>query len=443
MMRMVEAMFVVVIISGSLLGVINYTTIPSPKESSSKGLEDTALTLLRSLDEDNTLTRTAFSTESNDHVEIQKALDASLSPNMVYNMSVVRLDLSTNKLVYNTTWSISNFKGSPPTGAKTVTYAVTSPKVTVDAIRDKISVGGIPITLYILNCTDAYTWFPAQGTVSSISKDVYDILSPWFETTVMVNNTAQLRQLVALNATNANPLSSGVGFVNAVVVNPLGGTYPTPLGVDLSDPGGLVIQYSWELGKAAYRLNWTYLCYVGYPQDYVAGVNNGLKGLSMMERKVLDAFLCGLDNRDVPSTGKEWRYKEDLPASWTSTAKQIYTTYGVYPGLNQPDVFVLGKDMESEFHLYLNDTAVFEQSAKGYPGAIYIHYIDANGNDVKDSTEQHRGAFFSLCLPQIPDKRISAIGILQYYRPKIYRTAFTENDTIRFVSLTLAQLGAD
>ena len=97
-MRMIEALFVVVIVSGSLLGVINYTAIPSPKVSSSKGLEDTALTILRSLDEDNTLTRVAFSSESEDHGKMQEALDAALPPNMVYNMSVVRLDLSPNNL---------------------------------------------------------------------------------------------------------------------------------------------------------------------------------------------------------------------------------------------------------------------------------------------------------------------------------------------------------
>ena len=440
-MRMVEALFVVVLVSGSLLGVINYTTIPSPKESSSKGLEDTALTILRSLDENNKLTRAAFSSTQSDHAEIQKALDATLPPNMVYNMSVVRLDLDLNKLDYNTTWSVSNFKGTPPTGSKTVTYAVTSPKVTVDAVRGKISVGGIPITLYILNCTDAYSWFPAEGSVSSISKDVYDILSPWFETTVMINSTAQLRDLVSKNIGDP-PIKPGSRLANAVVVNPLGGTYPAPLGVDLNDPDGVLRDGAWQLGKAAYRMNWTYTCYVGYPQEYVSSSNNGLQGLSMMERRLLDAFLTGLDNRDSFS-GKEWRYKEDEKASWTQTAKQIYTTYGVYPGLNQPDIFVLGKDMESEFHLYINDTAVFEQTDKGYPGAIYIHYVDSDKDNVRDPSEQVRGAFFSLCLPQIPDKRISAIGILQYYRPKIYRTPFTENDTIRFVTLTLAQLGAD
>ena len=442
MMRMVEALFVVVLISGSLLGIINYTSIPSPKESSSKGLEDTALSIIRSLDEDNTLTRAAFSTDYNDYGEIQKALDATLPPNMVYNMSIVRLDLSSNTLDYVTTWSVSNFKGNPPTGAKTVSYAVTSPKVTVDAIRDKISVGGIPITLYILNCTDAYSWFPTQGSVTNIARETYDVLSPWFETTVVINSTAQLTSLISKNIGDP-PLVPGVSIQNAVVVNPLGGTIPFPLGVDLNDPNGLIVQEAYKLGKAAYRFNWTYLSYVGYPQEYVSQANNGLKGLTMMERRNLDAFLYGLDNRALSSSAKEWRYKDDVPSSWTATAKKTYTTYGVYPGLNQPDVFVLGKDMEGEFHLYINDTAVFEQTAKGYPGAIYIHYIDSNNNGVRDWTEQRRGAFFSLCLPQIPDKRIATIGILQYYKPKIYRTPFTENDTLRFVSLTLAQLGAE
>ncbi len=443
MMRMVEALFVVVLVSGSLLGVVNYTTIPSPKESSSKGLEDTALTVLRSLDENNQLTKAAFSTDTSVHAELQKALDATLPPNMVYNMSVVRLDLATNKLDYNTRWSVSNFKGTPPTGSKTVTYAVTNPKVTVEAVRGKISVGGTPITLYILNVTDAYSWFPAEGTVSSISKEAYDILAPWFETTVMINNTAQLRELVKMNVTDP-PMKPGASLTNALIVNPLGGTYPIPVGFDLNDPKGEQVGYAWELGRATYRMNWTYMCYVGYPQDYVSGPRNGLQGLSEMERRLLDAFLVGLDNRPITGlSGKEWRYKEDEEATWTSTAQNTSTTYGVYPGLNQPDIFVLGKDMESEFHLYRNATSVFEDTDKGSPGAIYIHYIDSNNDNYHEHGELTKGAFFSLCLPQIPDKRISTIGILQYYRPQIYRTPFTENDTIRFVTLTLAPLGAD
>jgi hypothetical protein len=438
---MVEALFVVVLVSGSLLGVVNYAAIPSPKESSSAGLENSALNILRSLDEDNLLTRVAFSDDVSDYSQLQKTLEATLAPNIAYNMSVVRLNLNSSMLDYNTTWSISNFKGTPPTGAKTVTYAVTSPKVSLDNIRDKVSVGGVPITLYILNCTDAYTWFPAQGTVSGISKSTYEILSPWFETTVMINSTAQLRDLVGKNVGDP-PLKPGSSYQNAIVVNPLGGTYPITIGSDIGDPNSPMVDYSWELGKAAYRMNWTYLCYVGYPQEYVSGSGNGLKGQSEMERRLLDAFLTGLDNRDKYS-GKEWRYKQDDEADWTDDAVKTYTKYGVFPGENQPGIFVLGKDIEGEFHLYRNNTDVFMETDKGSPGSIYMHYLDSNGNDQKDQDEERRGAFFSLCLPQIPDKRISTIGILQYYKPRVYRTPFTENDSIRFVALTLAQLGAD
>lgn len=440
MMKMVEALFVVAIVTGAMVGVLNYTFIPSPKESSSKGLEDTALTILRSLDEDNRLAYAAFSENNTDHAAIQRAIESAVPPNIVFNMTVIRLDTSLGELKYTPQWSVSNFKGSEPTGAKTTTYTVTSPKVTVSGLRGKITVGGVEVTLFILNCTDAMTWFPAQGSVSDIAKGVKDQLSPWFEKTVVINSTSDLKTLVE---GNIPPNVDDAILKNAVVINPLGGTYPYPIGIDTNDTSDEQVNLAYAMGRAVNRFNLTYMCYVGYPAEYVGNPNTGLAGLTMLERKCLDAFMYGIDNQTLGSTGKEYRYKESNPGSYTPAAKEIYTTYGVFPGLNQPNIFVLGKSIMDDFHLYTNDAlAVFQQESNGYPGAIYIHYVDVNNNNQYDPGET-KGVFFNLCFPQTPDVRITTIGILQQYKPQIYRTKFTEKDTIRFITLTLAQVGAD
>jgi len=460
LMRIVEAMFVVVIVTTAMVGVLNYTFLPSPNMSSSEGLEDTGLTLLRTLDEHNQLTTAAFSADASTHEAIQQAIDAAIPPNVVYSLSVTKLETTGEKINYVTDWTVTNFKGEIPAGAKTVTYPVISPRVTAEAGKGKISVNGEEITLFILNCEDAWSWFPPTEAVGSISQAMIDELSPWFKSIVIIHDTDEFNAL--LNDADG-VWETGDKINNAVVLNPLGSTIPIKRGNEKTDQPNLTL--AWELGKKTSSSNWTYVCYIGYPDNYGgSGPSKGLAGATMLERKLLNCFLIGLDVNnngidDPPTTGSDLRIKGATTTPFTSFAKKTYTKYGVYPGSQQPGIFLLDEDILTEFNLVLRDdvrrsTIIMEQGEgiggkAGYACAGYIHWTDSDGDGQFDPTfmpDRHGeqdGAFMGLCLTQYPDSRIVAIGLLQYYQPQLYRLDFTGVDTVRYVSLTYAQMGAE
>ena len=461
MMRIVEAMFVVVIVTTAMVGVLNYTFLPSPNMSSSEGLEDTGLTLLRTLDEHNQLTTAAFSADASTHEAIQQAIDAAIPPNVVYSLSVTKLETTGEKINYVTDWTVTNFKGEIPAGAKTVTYPVISPKVTAEAGKGKISVNGEEITLFILNCEDAWSWFPPTEAVGSISQAMIDELSPWFASIVIIHDTNEFKDL--LNDADGVWEKTGDKINNAVVLNPLGSTIPIKRTEEGNEQPNLTL--AWELGKKTSLSNWTYVCYIGYPDNYGgSGPSEGLAGATMLERKLLNCFLIGLDVNNngrttSPTTGSDLRIKGAPTTPFTSFAKKTYTKYGVYPGSQQPGIFLLDDIILDEYHLVLRDevkrsTIIMEpgvgQGGKtGYAAAGYIHWTDFDGDNQFDSTfmpvrhGEQDGAFMGLCLTQYPDSRIVAIGLLQYYQPQLYRLDFTGVDTVRYMSLTYAQMGAE
>ena len=84
--------------------------------------------------------------------------------------------------------------------------------------------GGGGITLYILNCSDANGWWITGYTSQSLAQNLYNLLSPYFAHTVMVQNTAQLGQI--LNGTSLH----GEDVQNAVVINTCGEAVPIPSG---------------------------------------------------------------------------------------------------------------------------------------------------------------------------------------------------------------------
>jgi hypothetical protein len=465
-MRIVEAMFVVVIVTTAMVGVLNYTFLPSPNMSSSEGLEDTGLALLRTLDEHNQLTTAAFSADASTHEAIQKAIDAAIPPNVVYSLSVTKLEIMGEKINYVTDWTVTNFEGKIPAGAKTVTYPVISPKVIAEAGKGKISVNGKEITLFILNCTDAWSWFPPTEAVGNISKEMIDQLSPWFTSIVIIHNTTELRTF--LNDVDGVWEETGkpaCEINNAVVLNPLGSTIP----INRTKEGNeqLNLELAWELGKKTSYWNLTYVCYIGYPDNYgTNGPSQGLAGATMLERKILDCFLIGLDVNNngrttAPTTGYDLRIKGEWTTPFTSFAKKTYTKYGVYPGSQQPGIFLLESDVLGDYHLVLRDevqrsTIIIEpvvdpksNKTTGYGAAGYIHWTDFDGDNQFDSTfmpvrhGEQDGAFVGFCLTQYPDPRVVAIGLLQYYQPQLYRLDFTGVDTVRYLSLTYAQMGAE
>ena len=76
------------------------------------------------------------------------------------------------------------------------TYTVASSNVTFNFTPQKIGENGNGGTLYILNCSDANGWWITGYTAQSLAQDLYNMLSPYFVNTIMVQNTTQLRQIL-------------------------------------------------------------------------------------------------------------------------------------------------------------------------------------------------------------------------------------------------------
>jgi len=72
-------------------------------------------------------------------------------------------------------------------------------------------------------------------------------------------------------------------------------------------------------------------------------------------------------------------------------------------------------------------TYIFSQTSNWLPGAIYRHAPS--------------GGFLALGLARTPDIRLTALGLLCDYKPRIYRSEYTVAGTSRLIILQLGQVG--
>jgi hypothetical protein len=315
MIRTIEVLFVIIILSGAFIAVSYFTVLPPPREVSPINLRRLALTTLQTLDSSYDLSRAAFDTDnSTTWSGLQVALSASLPPEVVYNLTVYDVNDAEGQL-YNYVNSISNTVSLGTTNDVS-TYAVASSNVTFNVTPQKIGEGGNGGTLYILNCSDANGWWITGYTAQSLAQDLYNLLSPYFVNTIMVQNTTQFRQLID-NQTISG--SSSERVQNAVVINTFGESVPMPQeyyqgqtrasqGYDAaaqSSYGYGYVKYCYTLGSTVRVYNWTWASIVGYPFYYVSnnGVfsndqnNWGIYGMRMTSQGGSKAFLQGLANQ--------------------------------------------------------------------------------------------------------------------------------------------------
>ena len=227
MMRTVEVLLVIIIITGAFIAASFFAVLPSPRQVSPMNLRRLSLTTLEMLDSSHDLSQAAFNTDNSTLWNgLQIALSASLPPNVLYNLTVYNVNNSPNgATLYTAQESISNAQILGVTSDAS-SYLVASSNVTFDVTPQKIgeSNGGGGITLYILNCSDANGWWITGYSAQSLAQDLYNLLSPYFVQTVMVQNTAQLGQI--LNGTSIQ----GENLQNAVFVNTCGEAVPIPSG---------------------------------------------------------------------------------------------------------------------------------------------------------------------------------------------------------------------
>ena len=450
MLRTIEALFVVVIVLSSLLGVLHFAVIPSPRETSGIGLEDLAASTLQGLDEDNVLTETIFGEDEEAWANLQSALEASLPPNIIYKLTAYSVEIHSENVTYRPVGSTCNFKGDFPSGSEATSYTVTSPNVTISFTPEKIGAKtGREITLYILNCEDANGWWITGYTGKTLASDVYNILSPYFGTTVLVNSTSELEKILK-NETITS--LEGEMVEEAVVINTFGEAVPIPnqLADEYEDD---YAEYAWYVGQKVNAYNWTWVSIVGYPLYYVsnteifAGEDNtwGIYGMKSIGSAGFNGFLQGLDGAGFVSDG-QWITESIGVVDFTSKAKEMANRYGIYPETYQTASRALPiGHIWDNYNVYPKTEAnIFEpvwvdnpehglDSDSFYAGATFTH---------QEGSEIH-GSFTAIGLARTPDIRVSVLGLLMFYRPSLIRSEFGVSGTNRIVVLQLGQLGGD
>ena len=321
-------------------------------------------------------------------------------------------------------------------------YLVTSPDVTFTQDPQKVGEStGQDVTLYILNCADANGWWITGYTGQSLALDLYRLLSPYFTNTVLVNSTTELSLLL-----DGNLLPAGVENVNdAVVLNTFGEAVPIPgdycedrsredEGYDEYHDSGTYAKYFHTLGSLTRQYNWTWVSIVGYPFYYVSNTEYfvldqntyGIYRMEDVQTAGINAFLQGLD-------GQDYDYDSNGPAGsvggvqMTNEALELCDYYGIYPSPYQTSSRALNQSIQGKYHLDRFAT-LFDLKSGRIPVATFRHQ---DGN----------GALTAIGLTRIPDIRITALAILMYYNPTIYRSEFGASGTSRLVTLQLGQQG--
>ena len=106
-----------------------------------------------------------------------------------------------------------------------------------------------------MNCSDSNGWWITGYTAHTLAEDLYKLLAPYFQATIMVQNTTQLGQL--LNGTSLQNET----LRNAVVINTFGETVPIPvgyytgLGVGYDSIENSYARYCYTLGQKVQQYN--------------------------------------------------------------------------------------------------------------------------------------------------------------------------------------------
>lgn len=428
-MRTFETILVVIIMITALTASL-FAAWPSLRRVSTNDLRRIALTTLEVLDADHNLSETVFKPSSDSAWgDLQVALSSCLPSNMVYNLTVYEIQDSSETELYLPINSISNAK-SLGVNTDAASYLVTA-NATFSMTPEKIG-GTYGGTLYILNCSDSHGWWITGYSAQSLAQDVLNLLSPYFQKTIVVQNTTQFGQVLNGTALQNETLQ------NAVICNVFGEVVPIPQGyytsvnVGYDSGNSSYARFCHTLGLRVHSYNWTWVSIVGYPLYYVsntayfASTENGfgIYGVKNVGPAGRTAFLQGLANKTYSynSTSDYGVGAVNLAAQ----ARAYCDYYGLYPNPSQTasrgmPLYVLGN---------YNLTIAFQMFD------IYSNWI---AGALFKNTES--GSFLALGLTRVPDVRLTALGLLGYYRPALYPTVQTGMGSSRLIVLSLGRMG--
>jgi hypothetical protein len=434
MIRTIEVLFVIIILSGAFVAVSYFAVLPSPREVSPINLRRLSYTTLQMLDSDYDLSAATFQTDNSvTWSRLQVALSASLPANIIYNLTVYDVNDEEGDL-YNYVASISNAQSIGATNDVS-TYTVASSNVTFNVTPEKIG-GGNGGTLYILNCSDANGWWITGYTSQGLAQDLYSLLSPYFVHTVLVQNTTQLYQI--LNGTSLQ----GETLQNAVVINTFGEAVPIP-STYATQYSTEYARYPYLLGQKVRSYNWTWASIVGYPFYYVsntgslASVQNtwGIYGMQNVGQVGSRAFLRGLNNLNYDATDNAGITDQiQRQVTFTPQVADLSNYYGIYPSSTQTSTRALSNTTMYSYNLKVG-LNIFQVQAGYLAGAIYNHYA-TNSSTIT-------GSFLALGLTRTPDVRVTGLGLLSYYQPRVYASEYKATGTSRLVVLQLGLAGGN
>ncbi len=434
MMRTIEVLIAIIIITGAFIAVSTYVVLPKPGVVSPMNLDRLSLTTLQLLDNEYNLSAAAFDPTNNVlWSNLQTSLSASLPADVIYNLTVYDVNSTGESGLYNTVYSISNAE-SVGTASGVSSYMVASSNVTFNVTPQKIGESSGGGTLYILNCSDANGWWISGYTSYSLAQNLYQMLSPYFVNTVMVQNTSQLESI--LHGVSLQ----GETVQNAVIINTCGEAVPIPADYCNSTYStNSYAYYSYYLGQRVNIYNWTWCSIVGYPFYYVSNTvalsstqSWGIYGTEMTGQGGINAFLEGLDNQTYVSN------TNGLVGTCSSTLTTVALTacnyYGIYPSATQTFTRALSNSILQSYDLSIGLNISYPVGSYD-PGTLYNH-IPKGGTAVS-------GNFLALGLDRTPDVRITAISLLSYYSPRLYNSEYTAAGTSREVVLQLGLVGED
>jgi hypothetical protein len=430
MMRTIEILIVIIIITGAFIAASFFAVLPWPRQVSPVNLRRLAFTTLQMLDSNYDLSRAAFETENyTTRGALQIALSAALPPNVIYNLTIYEVTGETTQL-YTYIDSISNAESLGATSDAS-SYMVASSNVTFNVVPEKIGEHGGGGTLYILNCSDAPGWWITGYTAPSLAQDLYNLLSPYFLETVMVQSTTQLATILDGNSLQGETLR------NAVVINTCGEAVPIPSSYANMYDGGSYAEYFYELGKRVNLYNWTWTSIVGWPFYYVSNTNEfsssqndwGIYGMVQVSSPGLRAFLEGLDNQSYVYGNSQTGSPGVVYLSNEALDNSNY--YGIYPSQYQTSTRALSTSIINDYNLDVT-TYVFDPVDNYIPAAVYRH----TGTD-----GTYQGAFYAIGLTRTPDIRLTALGLLADYKPRLFRSDYNAKGTSRIAILQLGLVG--